>query len=124
VLGQIKVPEKSNEIVAIPRLLEVLAIEGAIVSIDAIGCQCDIAKKIIDNKADYVLALKGNQSSLREDVEVFVAEHKANGFRDTKISHHETVDGNHVRIETRAYTGGVRGTQPPMTTWDVTARTL
>ena len=68
------------------------------------GCQRDIAKKIIDNKADYVLALKGNQSSLREDVEVFVAEQKANGFKDTNISRHETVDGDHGRIEMRAYT--------------------
>ena len=104
VLGQIKVAEKSNEIVAIPKLLDLLAIEGAIVSIDAMGCQRDIAKKIIDNKADYVLALKGNQSSLREDVEVFVAEQKANGFKDTNISRHETVDGDHGRIEMRAYT--------------------
>ena len=104
VLGQIKVAEKSNEIVAIPKLLDLLAIEGAIVSIDAMGCQRDIAKKIIDSKADYVLALKGNQSSLREDVEVFVAEQKANGFKDTKISRHETVDGEHGRIEMRAYT--------------------
>jgi predicted transposase YbfD/YdcC len=104
VLGQIKVAEKSNEIVAIPKLLDVLAIEGAIVTIDAIGCQRDIAKKIIDKKADYVLALKGNQTSLREDVEVFVAEQKVNGFKDTKISRHETVDGDHGRIETRTYT--------------------
>jgi predicted transposase YbfD/YdcC len=58
VLGQIKVAEKSNEIVAIPKLLDLLAIEGAIVSIDAMGCQRDIAKKIIDNKVDYVLASK------------------------------------------------------------------
>jgi len=104
VLGQIKVAEKSNEIVAIPKLLDLLAIEGAIVTIDAIGCQRDIAKKIIDKKADYVLALKGNQTSLREDVEVFVAEQKVNGFKDTKISRHETVDGDHGRIETRTYT--------------------
>jgi predicted transposase YbfD/YdcC len=104
VLGQIKVAEKSNEIVAIPKLLDLLAIEGAIVTIDAIGCQRDIAKKIIDKKADYVLALKGNQTSLREDVEVFVAEQKVNGFKDTKISQHETVDGDHGRIETRNYT--------------------
>jgi predicted transposase YbfD/YdcC len=104
VLGQIKVAEKSNEIVAIPKLLDLLAIEGAIVTIDAIGCQRDIAKKIIDKKADYVLALKGNQTSLREDVEVFVAEQKVNGFKDTKISRHETVDGDHGRIETRNYT--------------------
>src|SRR5439155_18722368 len=70
VLGQVKVGEKSNEIVAIPKLLDMLAIEGAIVTIDAMGCQRDIAQKIIDKKADYVLALKGNQGSLREDVEL------------------------------------------------------
>jgi len=104
VLGQVKVAEKSNEIVAIPALLEMLAIEGAIVTIDAMGCQRDIAEKILEKKADYVLALKGNQGTLREDVEVFVAEQKANGFQDTKISQHETVDGDHGRIETRTYT--------------------
>jgi predicted transposase YbfD/YdcC len=104
VLGQTKVAEKSNEIVAIPKLLDLLAIEGAIVTIDAMGCQRDIAKKIVDKNADYVLALKGNQSSLHEDVEVFIAEQKANGFKDTKISRHETVDGDHGRIETRTYT--------------------
>jgi predicted transposase YbfD/YdcC len=60
VLGQVKVSEKSNEIVAIPALLEMLAIEGAIVTIDAMGCQRDIAAKILAKKADYVLALKGN----------------------------------------------------------------
>src|SRR5271169_4772089 len=61
VLGQVKVAEKSNEIIAIPKLLEMLAIEGAIVTIDAMGCQRDIAQKIVDKKADYMLALKGNQ---------------------------------------------------------------
>src|ERR1700722_11653028 len=104
VLGQVKVAEKSNEIVAIPALLDMLAIEGAIVSIDAIGCQRDIAEKIIAKKADYVLALKGNQGTLREDVELFAAEQKAKGFTDTKVSHHQTVDGDHGRIETRTYT--------------------
>ena len=104
VLGQVKVTEKSNEIVAIPALLDMMAIEGAIVTIDAMGCQRDIAAKILDKKADYVLALKGNQGTLREDVEVFAAEQKANGFKDTKISRHETVDGDHGRIETRTYT--------------------
>jgi Transposase DDE domain len=59
VLGQVKVNEKSNEIVAIPALLDMMAIEGAIMTIDAMGCQRDIAKKIVDKKADYVLALKG-----------------------------------------------------------------
>jgi predicted transposase YbfD/YdcC len=104
VLGQVKVAEKSNEIIAIPALLDMLAIAGAIVTIDAMGCQRDIAQKILDNKADYVLALKGNQGTLREDVEVFVAEQKANGFKDTKVSRHQTVDGDHGRIETRTYT--------------------
>jgi predicted transposase YbfD/YdcC len=104
VLGQMKVAEKANEIVAIPRLLDMLAIEGAIVTIDAMGCQREIAKKIIDKKADYVLALKGNQGSLRDDVELFVAEQEANGFADTAISRHQTVDGDHGRIETRTTT--------------------
>src|SRR6516162_7348089 len=104
VLGQVKVAEKSNEIVAIPKLLDLLAIEGAIVSIDAIGCQREIAAKIVDKKADYVLALKGNQGTLREDVELFAAEQKVNGFKDTKVSRHQTVDGDHGRIETRSYT--------------------
>jgi predicted transposase YbfD/YdcC len=83
VLGQVKVAEKSNEIVAIPKLLDMLAIDGAI---DAMGCQRAIARKIIDKRADYVLALKDNQGTLREDVEVFVEEQKANGFQHATIS--------------------------------------
>jgi predicted transposase YbfD/YdcC len=104
VLGQVKAAEKSNEITAIPKLLELLTIEGAIVTIDAMGCQREIARKILDKKADYILALKGNQGSLREDVELFVAEQRANGFKDTEISRHETVDADHGRIETRIVT--------------------
>lgn len=104
VLGQVKVAEKSNEIVAIAKLLEMMAIEGAIVTIDAMGCQRDIARIILDKKADYVLALKGNQGTLRDDVEVFVAEQKANDFKDTTISRHQTVDADHGRIETRTTT--------------------
>jgi predicted transposase YbfD/YdcC len=104
VLGQVKVSEKSNEIIAIPQLLAMLAIEGAIVTIDAMGCQRDIAQAIIDQKADYVLALKGNQGTLREDVEVFVTEQTAKGFADTASSRAETIDGDHGRIETRTTT--------------------
>jgi predicted transposase YbfD/YdcC len=104
VLGQVKVAEKSNEIVAIPALLAMLAIEGAIVTIDAMGCQRGIAEQILNKNADYVLALKGNQGTLHDDVEVFAAEQKANHFKDTKVSRHETVDGDHGRIETRTYT--------------------
>jgi predicted transposase YbfD/YdcC len=104
VLGQVKVADKANEIVAIPKLLDMLAIEGAIVTIDAMGCQRAIAEKIVDKKADYILALKGNQGSLREDVELFVAEQKAEDFENTTISRHQSVDGDHGRIETRTTT--------------------
>src|SRR5499427_4732638 len=104
VLGQVKVADKSNEIVAIPALLDMLAIEGAVVTIDAMGCQRDIAQKVIDKKADYILALKGNQGTLREDVELFAAEQKANGFKDTEVSQHKTVNADHGRIETRICT--------------------
>jgi predicted transposase YbfD/YdcC len=104
VLGQVKVAEKSNEIVAIPKLLDMLAIEGAIVTIDAMGCQREIASKIIDKKADYVLALKGNQGTLHEDVELFANEQKASNFKDATISQDTSVDGDHGRIETRRTT--------------------
>ena len=104
VLGQLKVADKANEIVAIPKLLDMLAIEGAIVTIDAMGCQRAIAQKIVDKKADYILALKGNQGALRKDVELFVAEQKAKDFKDTTVSRAETIDGDHGRIETRAVT--------------------
>ena len=104
VLGHVKVAEKSNEIVAIPKLLDMLALEGAIITIDAMGCQRAIAQKIIDKKADYVFGLKGNQGSLREDVEVFVAEQKARNFADTTISQAKTIDADNGRIETRITT--------------------
>jgi predicted transposase YbfD/YdcC len=122
VLGQLKVAEKSNEIIAIPKLLEMLAIDGTIVTIDAMGkagqrfrqaqpdgmarrgCQRDIAQKIVDKKADYILALKGNQGSLREDVEILVAEQEAVGFKDCEISQHRMIDADHDRIETRMTT--------------------
>jgi predicted transposase YbfD/YdcC len=104
VLGQTKVSEKSNEIAAIPALLELLAIEGAVVTIDAMGCQRAIAQKIIDKKADYILALKGNQGTLRDDVELYAREQKAVGFKDAPVSRDQTVDGDHGRVETRAVT--------------------
>ncbi|NNM68852.1 MAG: ISAs1 family transposase, partial [Gallionella sp.] len=84
--------------------LDRLAIEGAIVTIDALGCQRDIAQKIVDKKADYVLALKGNQGTLREDVELFATEQKGRRFAGSKISQDTTVDGDHGRIETRETT--------------------
>jgi predicted transposase YbfD/YdcC len=98
------VADKSNEIVAIPKLLDLLQIEGAIVTIDAMGCQREIARKIVDKKADYILALKGNQGSLREDAELFADEQIARDFADTTVSRAQTVDGEHGRIETRTLT--------------------
>ena len=104
VLGQIKVAEKSNEITAIPDLLDLLTLKGSTVTIDAMGCQREIAAKIIAKEADYVLALKGNQGTLRADVELFFNEPKARAFEDVAVSRHETLEKSHGRIETRVYT--------------------
>lgn len=104
VLGQAKVADKSNEIVAIPHLLELLTIKGATVTIDAMGCQREIAAKIVAKEADYVLALKGNQGTLHDDVALFFTEQAARGFADTLISRHATVEKSHGRIETRTVT--------------------
>jgi len=101
VLGQMKVSDKSNEIAAIPKLLDVLTIKGATVTIDAMGCQREIAAKIIEKEADYVLALKGNQGTLRDDVELLFAEQKARNYKDIAIDRHETIEKSHGRIETR-----------------------
>lgn len=104
VLGQAKVAEKANEIIAIPDLLDLLTLKGATVTIDAMGCQKEIAKKIKDKEADYVLALKGNQGTLQQDVELFFTEQKMRRFADTAISRHQTLEKSHGRIETRTYT--------------------
>ncbi len=90
VLSQRKVADKSNEINAIPELLELLTVKGAIVTIDAKGCQKDIAAKIIEKGADYLLALKGNQGSLRDDVELFFTDQNERGFADAAMSRHQT----------------------------------
>lgn len=93
--------EKSNEITAIPELLELLALKGAIVTIDATGCQKKIAKKIIDKGADYVLGLKGNQGTLREDVELLFTEQMPRKFKDVAVSRGSSCDAEHGRVETR-----------------------
>jgi len=97
VLGQVKVAEKSNEVLAIAKLLDMVAI----VTIDAMGCQRGISQKVVDKKADYVLVLKGNQGSLRDGVELYATEQKAKDFADTKISQNTTVDSDHGRVERR-----------------------
>lgn len=104
VLGQVKVDSKSNEITAIPKLLDMLEIAGCIITIDAMGCQKDIAAKIIGKKASYVLALKGNHSKLYEEVSRwFDLARRHNGFADIKHSYHQTTESGHGRIEIRQY---------------------
>lgn len=99
VLGQMAVPDKTNEIKAVPELLEWLDIQGAVVTGDALLCQREISQKIIDKKADYILGVKGNQPSLETDiVNVFLKEDLLKGFG---FEEHETLDAGHGRIETR-----------------------
>ena len=100
VLGQIKVDDKSNEITAIPQLLDLLEISGCIVTIDAMGCQRKIAEKIVKKKkADYVLALKGNQSGLFEDVKSLFE--RAQEMKFENCEYHKTEERGHGRIEVR-----------------------
>ena len=98
VLGQQAVDEKSNEITAIPHLLERLELTGALVTIDAMGTQSEIAQAIVDKGADYCLALKGNHPLLHADVERFFADPTSEG-----ITRAQTTDGDHGRIETRVH---------------------
>jgi len=103
VLGQRKVHEKSNEITAIPELLNLLDLNGALVTIDAMGTQTQIAQQIIAQQGDYVLALKGNQGNLHEDVsqlfEFAIRQH----FRGIEHQYCETTDCGHGRLEVRRY---------------------
>jgi predicted transposase YbfD/YdcC len=101
VLGQRKVDDKSNEITAIPALLNVLEIAGCIVTIDAMGCQREMATAIVERGADYVLALKGNQGGLFEDVQWLFQQAQASGFEDVAHSFVQSIDKGHGRIEIR-----------------------
>jgi predicted transposase YbfD/YdcC len=101
VLGQVKVDDKSNEITAIPELLKVLEVSGCIITIDAIGCQKDIAEAIIDQEAEYVLALKENHGRLYEDVVKLFDDLEASAFKAYHYSQDQTVNKNHGRLETR-----------------------
>lgn len=101
VLGQVKVDDKSNEITAIPELLKLLALSGCLVTIDAIGCQKEIAKTIIDQDADYLLEVKENQGHLFEDIADVFSGAEEIGFREVPHSYHKTVDVQHDRTEIR-----------------------
>jgi predicted transposase YbfD/YdcC len=96
VLGQVATDAKSNEITAVPKLLKMLNLEGCIVTVDALNCQREIARQVIDQKGNYALALKGNQGTLHDDVRTFLDD------PETELSvSNSTVDGDHGRIETR-----------------------
>ena len=101
VLGQTKVEAKSNEITAIPELLNLLDMSGCIVTIDAMGCQKKIARQIVSQEADYVLAVKENQGRLLEDVEDLFSCGQRTGFEDMKHDSCQTLDKSHGRIKTR-----------------------
>lgn len=96
-LGQVKVDEKSNEITAIPELLNLLSIKGCVITIDAMGCQTAIAEKIIERGGDYVLAVKDNQPTLNEELQLLFKENPP----ELKADYHEEITKDHGRIETR-----------------------
>ena len=102
-LGQVVVDEKSNEITAIPKLLEILELSGALVTIDAMGCQTEIARDIVEAGGDYVLAVKGNQPTLHDGLAFFFADHRADDFARVHVRRHETHEHGHGRDEMRFY---------------------
>ncbi len=102
-LGQVTVDDKSNEITAIPELVRKLDLKGCLVTIDAMGCQREIAKTILDAHADYLLAVKGNQGTLAEDVETEFKHAMAHHFAHMNHHYYETLDKGHGRIERRQY---------------------
>jgi predicted transposase YbfD/YdcC len=101
VLAQQKVDEKSNEITAIPDLLRLLDISGCIITIDAMGTQTEIATQVIDQQADYLLAVKDNQPNLHEDIELFFRLAHENNFQKVESTHVRAVNKDHGRIEIR-----------------------
>ncbi len=98
-LGHLKVEPETNEITALPRLLDMLDIEGRTVTMDAMGCQRELAEKIVDKKGDYVLCVKANQMSLHEDVAWFFDE--CEDFADVEHTYYESLEKDHGRIEIR-----------------------
>lgn len=101
VLGQLKTREKSNEITAIPELIDSLDIAGAVVTSDAMGCQTAIARRIVDKGGDYVIGLKGNQQSLHDEVSNYFEQAQAIEFDGVPISYCQSLDKGHGRIEER-----------------------
>jgi len=120
-LAQVAVDEKSNEITAIPKLLKILDIRGATITIDAMGCQKEIAKQIIDQEGDYVLAAKANQPTLLEQVKRVmdeIVDHPIPDAPHQKHERHETIEKGHGRIETRrVYVAPARGDEDLLAAW-------
>jgi predicted transposase YbfD/YdcC len=102
-LGQVVVDEKSNEITAIPKLLRLLELSGCLVTIDAMGCQTEIAQGVVTAGADYVLAVKANQPTLHDGIEAFFLDHLDDDFARVMVSRHETRGRGHGRQEHRSY---------------------
>jgi predicted transposase YbfD/YdcC len=102
-LGQVKTDEKSNEITAIPALLALLELRGCIVTLDAMGCQREIAEKIREQGADYVLAVKKNQKELHQALEDYFETAEGAGYRAVPLERLEEVDSGHGRVEVRRY---------------------
>lgn len=102
-LAQVKTQDKSNEITAIPELLDALILKGCTVTLDAMGCQKKIVEKIIARQGNYVISLKGNQGQLHEDIKLFLETEKAREFKKTPHDYYETIEKGHGRIETRRY---------------------
>jgi predicted transposase YbfD/YdcC len=102
-LGQLATDEKSNEITVIPELIEQIDVRGAVVTIDAMGCQTEIARKIIDGKADYVLAVKGNQSKLQAAIASFFTEHLEDNLQGVKHRRCDSHETGHGRMDDRYY---------------------
>lgn len=109
VLGQLATDAKSNEITAIPRLLQLLDLDGAVVTLDAMGCQKDIARAIVEAGGDYVLQVKANHETLHDEVKFLFDEAIEQGWDDMPHAYHEQTDGDHGRIEQRRL----------WSTWDV-----
>lgn len=102
-LGQVATDAKSNEITAIPKLLEILELSGCLVTIDALGCQTQIAQKIVEQKADYVLAVKRNQPTLHDGIQTFFNAQLETDFEDVTVGRHATEERGHGRQESRHY---------------------
>jgi predicted transposase YbfD/YdcC len=102
-LGQVVTDQKSNEITAIPKLLEILELSGCLVTIDAMGCQTKIARSIIDAEADYVLAVKGNQPTLHQGIANFFDDQLEDDFASVMVRRYQTEEKGHGREEIRDY---------------------